>query len=246
MTFLKRNCLPFLFCIFASLRYVLSNNAQYLKIFQNSGDGVVIMKIFEMSGAMLISLFSMMFIFGGLLSGCATTKVSPAVPPSFDASDYQALRLDARKLQLIDNWQMPMEPPYIEHTLEPNMSGLIIQWASRVLIPVGGSGKVILDISQASVSLTSLEKSNNVISLFSNQQESKIRVDIKARLMWTQPIGNKQSTVEIVASASKTVPETASPNDYDIATKQTMLDAIAKLDKHARMKIAEIPRIILP
>ena len=64
--------------------------------------------------------------------------------------------------------------------------------------------------------------------------------------MWIQPIGNKQGTVEIVASASKTVPETASPNDYDVAAKQTMLDAIGKLDKHARMKISEIPRIILP
>ncbi len=204
------------------------------------------MKIFAMSGARLIRLLSMIFIIGGLLSGCATIKAPPAVPPSFDVSDYQALRLDARKLQLIENWQMPMEPPYIEHTLEPNMSGLIIQWASRVLIPVGGSGEVILDISQASVSLTGLEKSNNVVSFFSNQQESKIRVDIKARLMWIQPIGNKQGTVEIVASASKTVPETASPNDYDVAAKQTMLDAIGKLDKHARMKISEIPRIILP
>ena len=187
-----------------------------------------------------------MSIVGGLLSGCATTKATPAVPPSFDASSYKALRLDARKLQLIENWQMPMERPYIEHTLEPNMSGLIIQWASRVLIPVGGSGEVILDISQASVSLTGLEKSNNVVSLFSNQQESKIRVDIKARLMWTQPIGNKQGTIEIVASASKTVPETASPNDYDVVAKQTMLEAIAKLDKHARTEIAKIPRIILP
>ncbi len=204
------------------------------------------MKIFAMSGARLLALLSMMFIVGGLLSGCATIKAPLAVPPNFDASNYQALRLDARRLQLIENWQMPMEPPYIEHTLEPNMSGLIIQWASRVLIPVGGSGEVILDISQASVSLTELEKSSDVVSLFSNQQESKIRVDIKASLMWIQPIGNKQGTVEIVASASKTVPEIASPNDYDVATKQTMLEAIAKLDKHARMKIAEIPRIILP
>ena len=204
------------------------------------------MEIFALSGSRLIALLGMIFIGGCLLSGCAATKAPPAAPPSFDASDYQALRLDARSLQLIENWQMPMKPPYIEHTLEPNMSSLIIQWASRVLIPVGGSGEVILDISQASVSLTDLEKSNNVISLFSNQQESEIRVDIKARMMWIQPIGNKQGTVKIVASASKTVPETASPNDYVVAAKQTMLDAIAKLDKHARMKIAEIPRIILP
>jgi hypothetical protein len=84
------------------------------------------------------------------------------------------------------------------------------------------------------------------VSLFKNQQESEIKVELKAHLMWIQPIGNRQGTIEIDASTSRTVPESATPNDYDVAVRKTMLDAVAQMDGQARMKIAEIAGFVLP
>jgi hypothetical protein len=42
------------------------------------------------------------------------------------------------------------------------------------------------------------------------------------------------------------VPETATPNDYDVAVRQAMLDAITQMDDQVRMKTGEIPRLVLP
>ena len=192
------------------------------------------------------SLLCMIFISVSLFSGCVTSQQPQITPPSFDPAGYKTLRIDARKLQIIENWQMPMEPPYIEHTLEPTMSGFIVEWASRVLIPVGGSGELILNISKASVTVSELPKSADLASLFKNQQESKVRAEVKARLMWMQPIGDRHGTIEIDVSASRTVPETATPNDYDVAVRRAMLDAITQMDDQVRMKTGEIPRLVLP
>ena len=204
------------------------------------------MRFLLISAMKKASLLCMIFISVSLFSGCVTSQQPQITPPDFDPAGYKTLRIDARKLQIIENWQMPMEPPYIEHTLEPTMSGLIVEWASRVLIPVGGSGELILNISKASVTVSELPKSADLASLFKNQQESKVRAEVKARLMWIQPIGDRHGTIEIDASASRTVPETATPNDYDVAVRQTMLDAITQMDDQVRMKTGEIPRLALP
>ena len=204
------------------------------------------MRFLLISAMKKASLLCMIFISVSLFSGCVTSQQSQITPPGFDHAGYKTLRIDARKLQIIENWQMPMEPPYIEHTLEPTMSGFIVEWASRVLIPVGGSGELILNISKASVTVSVLPKSADLVSLFKNQQESKVRAEVKARLMWIQPIGDRHGTIEIDASASITVPETATPNDYDVAVRRAMLDAITQMDDQVRMKTGEIPRLVLP
>ena len=115
----------------------------------------------------------MLFLSVSLFSGCVTSQQPEVTPPGFDAAGYETLRIDARKLEMIENWQMPMEPPHIEHTLEPTMSGLVVEWASRVLVPVGGSGELILTISKASVTVSELAKAADLASLFKNQQESE-------------------------------------------------------------------------
>jgi hypothetical protein len=204
------------------------------------------MRLLLISAMKKVSLLCMIFISVSLFSGCVTSQQPQITPPGFDPAGYKTLRIDARKLQIIENWQMPMEPPYIEHTLEPTMSGFIVEWASRVLIPVGGSGELILNISKASVTVSELPKSADLASLFKNQQESKVRAEVKARLMWIQPIGDRHGTIEIDASASITVPETATPNDYDVAVRRAMLDAITQMDDQVRMKTGEIPRLVLP
>ena len=193
-----------------------------------------------------VSLFSMLFLSVSLFPGCVTSQQTEVTPPSFNASGYDTLRINARKLEMIENWQMPMEPPHIEHMLEPTMSGLVVDWASRILVPVGGSGELILTISKASVTVNELAKEADFVSLFKNQQESEIKVELKAHLMWIQPIGNRQGTIEIDASTSRTVPESATPNNYDVAVRKTMLDAVAQMDGQARMKIAEIAGFVLP
>ena len=92
-------------------------------------------------------------IFAGylVLTGCATPPPVIAPPSNYDPAGFESIRVDARKLEIIENWQMPMEPPFIEHTLMPDLSSMVVDWAKYALVPVGGSGEVVLEISQASV-----------------------------------------------------------------------------------------------
>ena len=193
-------------------------------------------------------LFSRL-IFAGLLvvlNGCANPP--PPAPPlsKYDPASFESIRVDARKLEIIENWQMPMEPPFIEHTLMPNLSSMVVDWAKYALVPVGGSGEVVLDISQASVQVTDLPQGTALLDVFSDQQESKISVDIVTKLMWIQPVGGKQGIVDVIASTTRTLSESNTPNERQIAVREVMIEAVNLLDIEARKQITNIAEIIRP
>ena len=191
--------------------------------------------------------FSGLIVAGLLvLTGCVVAPPPVAPPPKYDPAGFEPLRVDARKLEVIENWQMPMEPPFIEHTLTPNLSYMVVDWAKYVLVPVGGSGEVVLDIAQASVQITDLPQGTALIDVFSDQQESKIRVDIVAKLMWIQPVGGKQGIVDVNASTTHTLSESSTPNERQIAIREAMLEAVRLLDIEARQKVMTITDIIQP
>lgn len=171
-----------------------------------------------------------------LLSSCKATS-QKTVLPIYETRDFQSLRLDARKMEIIENWNMPMEPPYIEHTLSPNLSSMLVDWASRVLIPVSGSGEVVLDISQASVKITSLPRSEKLIDLFKDNQEVMVRADIKAKLIWIQPVGGKQAIIDLSATASSSMKETATPNEREIAIREVMIEAVNLINQQAEVEV---------
>ena len=181
--------------------------------------------------------FPFVFFAGLLLLSSCTATSQKTVLPIYETTDFQSLRLDARKMEIIENWNMPMEPPYIEHTLSPNLSSMLVDWASRVLIPVGGSGEVVLDISQASVKITSLPQSEKLIDLFKDNQEVMVRADIKAKLIWIQPVGGKQAIIDLSATASSSMKETATPNEREIAIREVMIEAVNLINQQAAVEI---------
>lgn len=180
-----------------------------------------------------------------VLTGCVTAP--PAAPPTkYDPAGFAPLRIDARKLEIIENWQMPMEPPFIEHTLTPDLSSMVVDWAKYVLVPVGGSGEVVLDIAQASVQITNLPQGTALLDVFSDEQETKIRVDIVAKLMWIQPVGGKQGIVDVNSSTTRTLSESSTPNNRQTAVREVMLEAVKLLDIETRQKVRTIAEIIRP
>lgn len=201
----------------------------------------------DAGGKVLSGCWRLVTILCGLvfLTGCLVTSDVVTLPKT-DSQSYSALRLDARKLNIYENWQMPMEPPYIEHTLSPNPSSLIVDWASQVLLPVAGSGEVVLDIQQASVKVVELTKGSKLLDVFRDQQAYKVEVEIEADLMWIQPVGSKNALVELSAAATETIEESATPNMHEMAIRQTVVKAIDALDVLAREKIAEIEGMTRP
>lgn len=186
-------------------------------------------------------------VFGLALLVAACTSTAPPPPKVTVSSDaFSSVPLNARRLEIIENWQMPIEAPYIGHLQQPFPSTLVADWASRVLTPAGGSGELILDISRAAVTKVKLAKQAGLSNALTDQQDSKIKVEFEAQLMWLQPVGGAQAMVRLSSSHSVTIPESSSANDVQRAVNECLQTAIAGLDKQARVELAKLDNIVLP
>ena len=188
-------------------------------------------------------LFILSFFILPIFNGCSSNVKK--IPTKLEISNYKPIRLDSRHLEIIDNWKMPLNSPYIEHILDPTFSEILIDWASNVLLPIGGSGKVILEITESSVQTIEIPRKTSWYDIISDQQETKIQVIINANLTWIQPVGGKEGMVKIESSASNTIRESASSNDYDVVIHNTIQEAINLLDFQTREKVLEIPTLVL-
>ena len=191
--------------------------------------------------SLLFGLVALIF-----LGACGATTTTVTAPPKLDVDSFQPLRMNARRMEIIENWQMPVEAQYIGYLANPAPSNVVIDWASRILLPAGGSGELVLDISRASLTRTKLARSANLNSLITDEQESKIEAQIEARLIWLQPVGGFQGMIELSARHSVTIPESSSANDLNVAVQDALLVAVNLLDKQAREEIAKIPNITVP
>jgi len=154
--------------------------------------------------------------------------------------------MNARRLEIIDNWQMPVEPPYIGHRAQTLPSNLLAKWASQVLQPAGGSGELVFDISRASVTRIALPLEAGIKTLLTDQQESKIKAEFDVKIMWLQPVGGSQALVQLQADHSVTIPESANTVDLQNAMQTALMGALTSLDRQARAELAQINNIILP
>ena len=179
-----------------------------------------------------------------LLAGCAASSPPPQV--SVSSAGFAPLPLNARQLEIIENWEMPIKPPYIGHLQQPYPGNLVSQWATKVLMPAGGSGEMILDITRAAVTKVKLPPQTGLANALTDQQDSEIRVEFEAQLMWLQPVGGSQAMIKLAASHSVTIPESSSANDVQRAVNDCLNKALAGLDKQARAELAKLDNVILP
>jgi hypothetical protein len=180
--------------------------------------------------------------FAGLVA-CQTTAPTP---PVATADKFAPLAINARRLEIIDNWQISVEAPYVGHRAQTLPSNLLADWAAQVLQPAGGSGELIFDMSRASVIRIELPMKVGITNFLTDQQESKIKAEFDVNIIWLQPVGGTQARVELRADHSVTIPESATANDLQTAIQTALVRALKKLDQQARLELAKISNITLP
>ena len=187
----------------------------------------------------------MLVLAGGLFAAC---KTGTATPPMqiFMTDAYQPLNLNARRLEIIDNWQMPVADPYIGHRVTPLPSAILADWASHVIRPAGGSGEIISHITRVAGTLTELPAKVGIDGLPTAQPTRKVHAEIHAKIMWLQPAGGTQALADLSAAHSITMRESATANEVSKAVNEAMKGALVRLDSQTRKELATIDRIILP
>ena len=192
-----------------------------------------------------ISTLCAIVLLGGMIASCNRGSNSP--PPAIFATDvFPPLAINARSLKIIDNWQMPIADPYVGHRVNPLPSNVLADWASHVLSPAGGSGEIIFDMKRVAITMTDLPKKVGINDLFFDQQSKKITAEIRAQIIWLQPVGGAQARIDLDASHSITIQESANPNEVSLKTHESMKGALVRLDRQVRKELAMIDRIILP
>ncbi|MBP06805.1 MAG: hypothetical protein CMH08_02770 [Marinovum sp.] len=181
----------------------------------------------------------------GLLAACKTGTATPP-PQIFTTDAYQPLNLNARRLEIIDNWQMPVVDPYIGYWVSPLPSSILADWASHVLRPAGGSGEIIFDMKRVAVTMTDLPAKVGIDGLLTDRQSRKVTAEIKAKVMWLQPVGGTQALADLSAAHSITIRESATANEVSRIVNDAMKGALVRLDSQIRKELTTIDRIILP
>ena len=179
-------------------------------------------------------------------AGLAACQTTAPTPPVTTADKFAPLAINARRLEIIDNWQILVEAPYVGHRAQTLPSNLLADWAAQVLQPAGGSGELIFDMSRASVIRIELPMKAGITNLLTDQQESKIKAEFDVNIIWLQPVGGTQARVELRADHSVTIPESATANDLQTAIQTALMGALTTLDQQARVELAKINNIILP
>jgi hypothetical protein len=179
-------------------------------------------------------------------AGLAACQTIAPTPPVTTADKFAPLAINARRLEIIDNWQMTVEAPYVGHRAQTLPSNLLADWAAQVLQPAGGSGELIFDILRASVIRIELPMKAGITNFLTDQQESKIKAEFVVTIMWLQPVGGTQARVELRADHSATIAESATANDLQTTIQTVLMAALTTLDQQARVELAKINKITLP
>ena len=214
-------------------------------MFDQGANSIVIRKrALTMFLSKIMTVFALVLV-GGLFAACKTGRVTPP-PQIFTTDAYQPLNLNARRLEIIDNWQMPVADPYMGHRVSPLPSAILADWASHVLRPAGGSGEIIFDMKRVAVTMTDLPAKVGIDGLLTDQQSRKVTAEIKAKIMWLQPVGGTQALADLSAAHSITMRESATANEVSKVVNEAMKGALVRLDSQTRKELATIDRIILP
>ena len=73
---------------------------------------------------LIMQIWRYILILFAVLAGLGGCQTTPQVPPATTADEFVPIAMNARRLEIIDNWQMRVEPPYIGHRAQTLPSDL--------------------------------------------------------------------------------------------------------------------------
>ena len=168
---------------------------------------------FRIAGAALAALM--------LASACTTEPSAPAGPKAVSFEAQAPLRLDVASIAVDSRYQAPGRAPNIEHLYGVTPVSAARAWAASRLVGVGPRGTAVLTVLDGSVVSEDLPKKGGLTGIFGDQRDVRLTARLRARLAVDRP-GERpgeldQWSVDVEASANRTVLESASLNERDAA-----------------------------
>lgn len=148
-----------------------------------------------------------------LLAGCAAPPQRPNFPtPRFD--DRAAIPLDVAELRVEQSYELPMEPPNVEHLMPVSPGAAARQWARDRLRSAGDTGTATFAIVDASVREVPLETKGGVSGWFTTEPSERYEARLEVRLTVDRP--DASGKLRVKAERATSVQEGASLNEREL------------------------------
>jgi len=175
----------------------------------------------------------------GLVAGCATPP--PPVPQATIGFVGAPLKLNVARFDIDNFYQPPGKEPNVEQLHEVTPSTVAQRWLETRVVPVGTSGQGVLKIINASVTQEKLPIKGGLTGFFGDQVDAKLVAQLRVELTLTmgQGVGMAVSTykVDVQAKAERTILQSATLNERDVAYFSLMQDLANQFDKAATSEV---------
>ena len=180
-----------------------------------------------------------------VISFCLLNNYAVANTKSFILSEAVPLYFSVNKLEVLDNYKMPLSKPNVEHKMRRSPSVILTSWAHNVIRTQGNEGYVKLIINRASATVSNIDKKNTIFNFFKNKQSYNVKVFFSGRLEIFDKTTNKSGYINIETSFSKTAPEAASLSELEKLYDYVTIEALGKFDKEFRKRLLDLSEFLI-
>lgn len=180
------------------------------------------------------------------LAGCQTAP-PPARFAQLTFGHLGPIRLNAARIEIVDEYPEPLRPPNVEHLFPTPPKQALRRWASDRLVAAGGEGHYArFVIQEAKAVATDLKTTPGLRGYFTTDQSERYDLSLAAALEIRQERGDyRDGFATATASRTRTVAEDASVAQrervwFDML-EQAMQDFNAEFERQIR---ANLPRFL--
>ena len=170
-----------------------------------------------------------------LLGAC--TKPLVVEFPELTFRHKTPVRLAVGSVQVINEFRMPFAAPNVEHKMPVAPGPAAERWAQDVLQALGGADRLVMVISDASVTEIPLEVKKGIKGVFTTDQAERYESRIAVRLEIRTPENKRRAVAEAFATRSTTIAENATLADREALWYGLTEDLMDDLDAAIRSKI---------
>ena len=171
-----------------------------------------------------------------ILSACQSN--APALPKLTTPGGM--INLGVAAVDVINEYQTPQDPIYIDQRFSPSPSRQLIDWADDKLLPLGDRGNLLLTITKAEMTEVDIQSDDGLKSLFTNEQRLLVTVKFEGIFSFSHPENSRSATLTVSSEAQSSIADNTSPVDADAIRLRVTQESLGRFDQEFRRQLRSI------
>lgn len=170
------------------------------------------------------------------LAGCSAPPPHPQYP-DIHFTGQSPIGLGVNTISLREDYTPSSTPPHVETQFPVTPMHALENWAHDRLSATGGPDRAVVDVTDASVTETSLPRTQGVQGWFTTDQSERYDMSVQATINIIDSSGLVVRTATAHASRSQTVAENISPDQREQTWYDMTKDIMAQFDRQMENEI---------